>query len=295
MISVLILYLLCASSFTIAKAVLAYTAPIFFVGTRMVIAGIALLTFVYAMGMSMRIRFKDRWFFASIIFFHIYFAYIFDLWSLQYISSFMSSFYFNLSPFITALFAYLFLGELLTAKKWLGLCIGFVGFIPLMIHEANARCILPDAPVLWLPQLVLLGSIVSSCIGWVSMKRLIELDYSPLFINGFGMAIGGFLALCTSFIQEQWWHGLPVSAWQPFIILTLLIIIVCNLLFYNLYGYLLRIYSATFLSFAGFLCPLFAAFLGFLLLGESPSLAFFVAATVVSFGLYLFYQDELHA
>ena len=42
MISIVFLYALCASSFTLCKAVLMYSKPIFFVGVRMIAAGLLL-------------------------------------------------------------------------------------------------------------------------------------------------------------------------------------------------------------------------------------------------------------
>ena len=293
MISILFMYALCASSFTISKAVLAYGAPIFFVAVRMMVAGLLLLGFLFFKGTLRTINKKDLLLFVPIVLFHIYFAYICDLWSLQYITSFKSSFFFNLSPFITALLSYVFFHERMTKNKWLGLLVGFIGLLPMLLKDVPMEEAFGSFLFISLPELVLLVAVASSCIGWITLKGLLGRGYSPLFINGVGMLVGGFLALITSFITEGWFATSPVYDLMPFLGLTAMIIIVCNFMFYNLYGYLLHSYTATFLSFAGFTCPLFAALFGFLFLGEQVTWHFYVAAAIVSIGLYLFYKEEL--
>jgi drug/metabolite transporter (DMT)-like permease len=292
-ISILLMYALCASSFTISKAVLAYSAPIFFVAIRMLAAGVILLGFLLLKGRLSKIKKRDLLGFIPIVLFHIYFAYVLDLWSLQYISSFKSSFFFSLSPFITALLSFFFLHERMTKNKWLGLLIGFIGLLPMLLKDVPMEEVFGSFMFISVPELVLLGAVLSSCIGWISLKRLLGCGYSPLFINGVGMLFGGFLALCTSCITERWFAISPIYNLWPFLGLTALIIIVCNIMFYNIYGHLLHRYTATFLSFAGFTCPCMAALFGFLFLGERVTWHFFVAIAVVSLGLYLFYQDEL--
>ncbi len=292
MFEILLLYALCASSFTISKAVLAYSAPIFFVAVRMIVAGILLLGFVYWRKISMKIKKEDLGLFASIILFHIYFAYVYDLWALQYVSSFKSSFFFNLSPFITALLSYFFFHEKLTRNKWLGLVIGFSGFLPMLLRDVPTEEAVGSLLFISKPEFYLLIAVVSSCIGWISMKGLLKRGYSPLFVNGVGMLIGGFFALLDS-TRTEWFDGVPVSEVKPFIGLTLLVIVVCNFIFYNFYSHLLHKYTATFLSFAGFSCPLFAALFGVIFLQEQVTWHFFVASIIVSFALYLFYQAEL--
>jgi drug/metabolite transporter (DMT)-like permease len=56
---------------------------------------------------------------------------------------------------------------------------------------------------------------------------------------------------------------------------------------------LLRRFTATFVSFAGFTTPLFTAILGWFFLGETVTMSFYLSTIVVFSGLYLFYQDEL--
>lgn len=219
---------------------------------------------------------KDFFLFVQIILFHIYCAYILDLWSLQYITSFKSSFFFNLAPFITALFSYSFFNERMTLKKWLGLAIGFSGFLPELLSDSAAETMLGGIFLLSWPDIAMLGSVTSACYGWIVMRHMVkETGYSPFMVNGIGMFGGGILALITSYLAEGQWIVSPVSNVTGFLLLTGLIIIVVNSIFYNFYSYLLRTYTATFLSFAGFMCPLFVALFGTVFLGEQVTWHFF--------------------
>jgi drug/metabolite transporter (DMT)-like permease len=270
-----------------------YSKPIFFVGIRMVVAGLLLYAISWWRHATMpRIK-PDHWrLFFAIVIFHIYCAYVFDLWSLQYLTSFKSSFFFNLSPFITALFSYVVFGEIMTRRKWLGLSIGFLGFLPELLKQTPSEEIAGGISFLSWPELMLIGAVASACYGWIVMRMLMQEGYSPFFVNAVGMFGGGILALITSFFFEGW-SPAPVTELWPFILLTSAIIIVINGIFYNLYGYLLNRYTATFLSFCGFMCPLFAALFGTVFLGETVTWHFFVASAVVVLGLYIFYQEEL--
>src|ERR1700722_19817163 len=96
--------------------------------------------------------------------------------------------------------------------------------------------------------------------------------------NGGSMVVGGGLGLLTSFIFEVWpniWvqtdHQLSFSpGLMTALFYMFLLILLCNIISYNLYGVLLRSHSATFLSFAGFLTPLFTAALSSFFFGQSP-------------------------
>jgi drug/metabolite transporter (DMT)-like permease len=271
-----------------------YSKPIFFVGVRMIAAGLLLTCgWVWYHRGFPKIAKEDRWKFSAIILFHIYAAYVLDLWALQGLTSFKSSFFFNLSPFITALLSYLIFSERLTAKKWLGLSIGFLGFIPELMQNIPQEEMFGSVLFLSMPELAMLGAVISSCYGWTIMRDLMQTNrYSPVEINGIGMLGGGILALFTSLFFEGW-HPIPVTNWIPFVALTAAIIIIVNGIFYNWYGSLLKTYTATFLSFAGFLCPLFAALFGVIFLHEQLTWTFFFSCAVVAIGLYLFYQEEL--
>ena len=294
MILILFMYMILASTFTIGKAALFYVQPIFFIGMRMLVAGGILFTFLYIFRRHwLRFEKKHLYLFAQITFFHIYIAYVLEFIALQNISSAKACLLYNLSPFITALFSYLFFAEKLSTKKWVGLAIGFSGFLPTLIG-----CVPTEGPSILcisIPEILLLGSVVSSVQGWIVMKRLVRHEgYSPVLVNAVGMLSGGILALLTSLLFETG----PLIYDKPdavhmVILYGILAIIAANIIFYNLYGWLLHQYSATFLSFAGFTCPIFAAVYGWLFLHEVVSGSFFLSVGIIVIGLYLFYQEEL--
>lgn len=293
MILIIILYTLCASMFTISKWALSYSSPIFFVGIRMALAGILLWCYdvvkLYITKERIVFNFRRDWpLLAQIVLFHIYLTYICDLCALKNISSIESAFLYNLSPFISAIFSYFWFSERMTLKKWMGLIIGFASLAPELLQASGQ-----DFFTALKPKLLTFCAVLFSAYGWIILRRLVkDYGYSPVFVNGFGMFFGGLLALLTSFYTENWVPS-PVTQWAPFIQSTLLIIVVANLIFYNLYGFLLNKYTATFLSFAGFMCPFFASILGWLFLGETlPSHLIFSFILVLT-GLFIFHQEEL--
>jgi len=301
MFLVILVYMLFASGFTIGKAVLYYLDPIFFIGFRMILAGTILLSYLYFRNRSqLRLQKRDLWLFMQVAIFHVYFAYVTEFWALQYLTSFKTAFIYNLTPFFSALLAYFFFSEKMNLRKWLGMFIGFFGFLIILADggspgEASKHAF---GFFSW-PEIALLVSVVSAVYGWVLLKKLNrEKNYSIVMVNGAGMLTGGFLALITSFFVE----GVPklklASSSPGFDILTcfsyaILLIIITNVIACNLYGYLLKKYSFTFLSFVGFICPLFAALYGNIFLAERPTIYFFISVAIVAVGLYLFYKEEL--
>ncbi len=220
-------------------------------------------------------------------------------------------FMFNLAPFLSALFSYIFLNEEMSRKKWLGLCIGVIGFIPILISPLSPIAalnafwnLLTTTPKItegitptqfgipW-PELAVLASVISHSYNWIVIRKLVrDNSYSPAMINGLTMFVGGICALITS----PYYEGLsPVTNFLEFAKLLACVILISNLICHNLYAYLLKVYTATFLSFAGFMSPLFAALYGWLWLSEKITPHFYVSSVIVFIGLLLFYQDEMES
>lgn len=302
MILIVVLYMLLASTFTIGKAVLSYVNPILFIGVRMTIAGLLLLGYAYFFNKKKwRFALKDVPLFAQLTLFHIYVSFIFEFVALQTITSAKACLLYSASPFLTALFSYVLFHDRLTQKKWAGLMIGFLGFVPIV-----AECTPTEGPSLACishAEILLMVSVMSSVYGWMLLKKLVNTrGYSPIMVNGVSMFCGGIAALITSIVYEgspmlkgtgELVGGFFLSNVTLFILYLMAVIIIANIIFYNLYGYLLKRYSATFLSFAGFTTPLFAALYGRIFLGETVSGSFFTTVALVGIGLTLFYQDEL--
>ena len=107
------------------------------------------------------------------------------------------------------------------------------------------------------------------------------------------MLCGGFLALTHSFIAGEQWAPIPVNSLEPFLINTIIMCIISNIISYNLYGALLKKFSATFLSFAGLVTPMFTALFAFIFFREVISWHFFSAMLLFAVGLKVFHQEEL--
>lgn len=259
----------------------------------MSIAGLLLCVYAWMKKLFVRIpTLSDVWYFFLIMIVHIYAAFVLDLVALQDMTSSKGAFIYNMSPFLTAILSYHYFTEKMTYKKIVGLCIGFAGFLPELLRTMPNE--LPNNTWLLLSrsEWYMIGSVIASVYGWIIVRLLIRRGYHPIMINGIGMIGGGILAFITSYSLGEG-DRLLVSNWPYCLLLTMLIIIVSNIGLYNLYGYLLRIYTATFLSFAGFLCPLMAALFGWFFLCEPINISFLFSLSMVTVGLIIFYYEEL--
>lgn len=311
MIAIFALHALLASNFTFGKSLLSFMSPYLIVSSRMTIAGVLLLGYVWLRDRKQwRIEKQDVWLFVQAMFFHVALTYLLEYWGMQYVSSSVACLLFNLGPFITALFSYVLLHERITRTQFMGLCIGFLGFLPIIAFERGSAsfCV-----VSW-PELALIGAVATGCYGWILVQKLVsKRQYSPLMVNGVAKLGGGILVLALSFfidgmpsitipdisalstidIKVMEAFGAIKGAWVLVAFYLSMLIVNTSIIFYNFYAYLLRYYSATYLSFCGLTTPLFAALFGYLWLSEQLSWAFLVTIIMTSYGLYLFYRDEL--
>lgn len=287
------MHALLAATFAIGEGAVAFTQPVFFIAVRMIFGGLCLLSYLYFFKREALRVTKHYGLLAQLIVFHIYIPYITEFWALQYVGSAKAALIYSLSPFITALFEYYLFSVRLTKRKLLGLLIGFVGFLPILLTCAPKECMADYFLLFSLPELAMIISAVSSCYGWILMKKaIVNKGYSPMLANGFGMLGGGGLALATSAAINNW-NPLPTTNFGKTLLFAAILILLGNVIFYNLYGWMLHRYSATFLSFSGFIIPLFAALYQWLFFGESVGWPFFTTVAMVLLGLYIFYKDEL--
>lgn len=306
MILILLLYMLFASTFTFGKAALTYIQPIMFIALRMLGAGFLLLGYQYGFNRARwRFEWRDVADFANVSFFLMFLSFVTEFWAMQYVSAAKACLLYNLSPFITALLAYWLLQERLTFKQWIGLLIGVIGFVPILLNQLPTEAPTVHIGFISLPELALIVAVAASCYGWIAVKRLVvQRGYSTVMVNGVTMLFSGIGSLMLALFLERspWiraalnpvWGLSPVGYARWAVVgYTLLLIVIANVLGFNLYSWLLHKYSVTLISFAGLTAPLFAAFFDVLYFGQGVPVSFWVTTGVVGAGIYIFYQDEL--
>lgn len=294
MILIVLLYTLFGSSFVLGKMLLSYTTPFFLIGVRMTAGGLLLLSYLFFYAHEhFVIKQKHAWWYIQMILFGVYITYNLRFWALNYMSAAKTNFIYNLSPFMAAFFSYIFFDETLTKRKWLGLVIGMLGMLPILMTSSFNEKSFGELWFFSLPELAAIISVATHTYSWIIMRKLVkEKSYSPMMINGVSMTCGGLLALLTAYSTDGCQMVAPEHL-PIFCLLLGLIIIISNIICYNLYGWLLKQYTATFMAFAGFLSPLSTAIFGWLLLSEKVTWHFYASCITVFIGLYIFYQEEL--
>lgn len=292
MIGVIILNFLFSVNLILRKIILDCTQPLFFQGIRLTIAGIILLGYLYFYNRPLlRFQRKDIGLFFQASLFFSYLSYVLAVITLDDLSSARFAFMFNLSPFITALICFFYLHEALNRKEIASLIIGFIGFMPLLFVGTQDG--IDSVSFFSIPGLQLFLSTIAYAYGWIVVSQLVKKkNYSPLLVTGIAFFCGGVATLLTSFIFENWFVVAPVSDIFKFTTYLIAIIFISEIIASNMYAALLKRYSVTFLSFAGFLYPLFSALLGWLFLQEKITYNFFISATIVGLALYLFQLSE---
>ena len=286
MLLVALLYALLASTFILAKNALMFGRPFFLIGFRMTLAGLLLFGFA-RLNNKFTIALSDWWLFFRVALFHIYFSFILEFWALQYLSALKTTLIYSCTPFIAALLSYVLLKERLSKVKLLGIGIGLCGMVPIFMVSGGA---LGEMLSISLPDVVLFGAVVSGAYAWFLVKQLLVKGYPLTAINGVAMLIGGVLSFGTSALLES---APVVYDWPQFLMWVAALIVVSNVIVYNFYGWLLHRYSITFLTFAGFLCPTFAAFYDWALFGGQVQYQYLISLGLVTAGLYVFYRQEL--
>ena len=133
MLLVVLIYSILALTFVFAKKTLAYANPFFLIGFRMILAGtILLLHQRFFSKTHFSINKSDYWLFFKVALFHIYFSFIFEFWSMQYLSALKITIIYSATPFIAAILSYILLKERLSWQKVLGIIIGLGGLAPIL-------------------------------------------------------------------------------------------------------------------------------------------------------------------
>ena len=284
-------FALFSSIFTVGKFTLASGGLFFLLGSRMVVAALCLLGYLaWKRPAALRL---SRPLIAMVLvtgLLNFFLTNAFEFLGLAALPSWKTCFIYNFSPFIAAFLALLLLKERLNTQKWVGLLVGTFGVSLIFLPDA-AGALQGLWEIGW-PELFVLTAVTLSQLGWTLMRRMRLNGVDALAANGSGMGLAGGLCLLVSGIHETW-QPIPVWDGETAFWGSLYMLIVSNLLAYNLYASLLKRFSSTFLALAGGMTSHFAALLGWVFLGETVHWIMLPAAGIGTLGLLLYYHQEL--
>jgi len=291
-VMVLILYAMIALTITFAKAAVSAADPLFFIAVRMLLAGGLLLGFYQLFrkkhAVQGSVTVNDVVNFALVVIFHIYLAFIPEFWSLQYLPSVKANILWSMTPFVAMLLSFIVYGERITRLQLIGSLIAFFSLMPLLMHGYN-WCV-RDMFSFSLPEMMLIISVFSATYAWFVIKKLMNRGYSLLTINGFSMLFGGVLSLFTWLFMRTP-GSVAVTSYGSFLFTLFGLILLSNVIVYNLYGWLLKNYSINMVTIAGFMSPVFGALFGWIFFGELFALYDAVAVAGIAIGLALFFMS----
>jgi drug/metabolite transporter (DMT)-like permease len=292
---VIFMYAVWSTVFSLGKMALEVSPPLFLTGCRFLLAGVLFLIYLGLRNRSaFKISLKQFFLIVGLAISGTYLTNALEFWSLQYLTAAKTCFIYSLCPFFSAFFSYIHFKEKMNPRKWLGLLIGFAGIIPVLAIQKGAGELLSSFSFISWPEIAMVGASICTVYGWILLRLILQSNVSILMANGASMLLGGLIAMGHSYMVESW-TPFPVSVshvgafFQGVLIMTF----ISNILGFNLYGLMLKKFTATFLSFMGLLSPIFASISSLLILGEPISPIIFISTGIISIGAWLVYSAEL--
>lgn len=210
-----------------------------------------------------------------------------------YASPVIICFLYATAPFITAIIEYFYHAQTLNVKKFIGLLVGLIGLVIILIQSNSMQHTATVYKHSIFADIAILVSMIFFCFGWILFKQLItSTQQNVALVNSISMLIGGTLSLGLTFLTYQ--QNLWTQTYSPNFLWLVSLFLLSSLATYSLYAKLLKKYSATFMSFSGFLEPAFAMLYGPFLIGYKIQVIDGISFGILLLGLYLFYQEELN-
>jgi len=290
------LFAIWSSCFSLGKIAVESSTPLFFTAIRMLFASLLIISYLLiAKKNKLKVTKKQGLAILLLAILSMYLTNTLEFYGLKHLSAAKTCFIYSLTPFFAAFFSYLHFKETMTPKKWIGMSIGILGIMPVFFTQAGSDKFSLSFFHISLPEVAVILATIFSVYGWVLLRLLVkENSVSVLTANGFGMLLGGIFALVHSYFFDIW-APTPIVSNNNFAFFksVVLITLISNVLCYNLYGFLLKRFTATYMSFIGLLSPIFASFSEWLLLKKSPSPIILFSSFIILFGLWIVYKEEL--
>ena len=286
----IIMYVIMAGAYTFGKQALVYSDPFFFTAVRYIPSGIIFITGAYFLNKK-EFVFKPKT--MSLFIGMSFFYFLMDALrcvSLKHIPSSHAALMSVLSPFIAALIAFCFFKEKFPLKKCFALVLGFFGVLPLIIESISNSTDGFSCYNLLSGYVTMFMSTVSAVLVAFLYKRLLA-SYSVYFILGIGVFFGGLMSLAISLLIETW-NPVPIENIALVAPTILFVFITHNLIAQPLYGYLLKKYPVTLVTFSTLITPVTSAALSYFIYGQVIGCTFFFSLITLMVAFFLFYHEE---
>ena len=295
----LLLFSLCATYglfFPIGKLVVdthQIITPLYLIGIRFSIAGLLCMLFV---GMWQKkwqiIQTKHIIPLLIISILSIHATNALELWALQTMDAGKTCFIYSCSPIISALIGYAWYKERLTILQMCALLGGVLGFLPVIL-DTNATDVGRSFWHFSFGEFAILSSSVLNIMGWMAVKQLNQ-EMSFLQVNGISMFVGGLTSLVHAMSTETATFALQWQDHASTIMLCIAgLIILSNLISYNLHAFLLNRMSVTMINFACLSCSFFAAVFSFILIQEPIRMPLIQSMLLVIPALSIYFIEQI--
>jgi len=287
MLFVAIMNICFAAALPLLKIALAYTSPDMMVAMRMVLGGLALLTYVVIREGMPAWRTLPWRLICKVALFEVYLLCLGEAWALERMTSAKASVIWSLLPLLTACAVRICQGIPLSRVQWFAMGIAMAGYsLTIDVHEVMQGGY-------GIPELMMMGAVCAAAYGYIVLEQLALEMQSVALSSGLMMLVGGVGSLLTVIMG----HGVQ-SVTRAVTHPTLWAVMACIVLFENVIGltlqtFLMRRYSATFLAISIFMTPVCGVLIGVWFLGE-PWYHMYGAALLATFsGVILFYHEEI--
>jgi drug/metabolite transporter (DMT)-like permease len=272
--AIIVTILAWASAFPAIRAGLTAFGPLELGAARFAIAAVPAALFLLVTRPTLP-RLTEAWrFFVGGLFFVALYTTLLNLGE-QTVSAGPASFIINVNPIITAALAVMLLGERFSRRAWAGTALSFAGMGLIALGEGDALRIDMGA-------LLILGSAFCNSITTVVQKPLFA-RHKPLTVSAWNMVIGA--VLLAPFLPGA--VGQAQVAAMDGLIAAIYLGLVPSLIAYGSWTIVLSRLPASRASNFMYCVPPVATLMGFLWLGEAPSVLSLIGGAMALGGVIL--------
>ncbi|MFE1629138.1 DMT family transporter [Brevibacillus reuszeri] len=257
-------------AFPIGKMGLDYAPPFLLVAIRYLLAGGILAVIVYK---RPKPRGSKQWLQVGTIgLFQSAGVMGCGFYSLHWITSSESAIITFVNPLIVIILGTFVLGKVYRAYQWLGVAIGFIGVVFTFGFHLNLQ------PGTWLA----FAAAVSFAVATLLIKKWGG-AFDTMVLTAYQMLAGGLIILLLSMFTEE-----PVFIINPAsLFILLMLVVVCSILQFSVWFYLLKKGDATKTSAFLFLVPFFGVLSSWWLLGEQVQWYVIAGGALICVGIFL--------